>query len=160
MDQHRGQPANEAIFAANGASRRRLLRTASAAFLALLAAWLIALALGVWSGFELLPGLPGSDSTSPTEAGSRIQQPPAQAPAHQSARAARTASPSPGGSGSGNGTTDPQGSSPNATAPKPVQSPSTSSAPPTSQGTTTTTEVPPDSPGNLPGGSEVPGQLP
>jgi hypothetical protein len=27
--------------------------------LALLAAWLIALALGVWGGFDSLPGLPG-----------------------------------------------------------------------------------------------------
>jgi hypothetical protein len=167
MDQHTGQPADEAIFAANGPSRRRLLRALGVAFVALLAAWLIALTLGVWGGFDSLPGLPGSHSTPPTEASSRTHQPPAPAPAesHQSAPAVRIASPSPADSGSGNGsgndTTHSQGSNPNATAPKPVQSPSTSSAPPsTSHGTTTTTGVAPDSPGNLPDGSEVPGQLP
>jgi cytoskeletal protein RodZ len=175
MDQHTGQHANEAIFAANGAFRHRLLKAASAAFLALLAAWLIALALGVWGGFELLPGLPGSHSTRPSEAKSTTQHPAAPAPAqsHQSARAVRTASRSPAGSGtasgtgsgsgsgSGSGTTHSQESNPKATAPQPVQSPSTSSTPPsTSDGTTTTTGVPTDSPGNLPSGSEVPGQLP
>ena len=169
MDQHTGQHANAAIFAASGAARHRLLKAASAVSLALLAAWLIALALGVWGGFELLPGLPSSHSTRPSEASSRTQHPPAPAPAqsHHSARAVRTASPSPDGSGtasgtgSGTGTTHSQGSNPKATAPQPVQSPSTSSTPPsTSQGTTTTTGVPTDSPGNLPSGSEVPGELP
>lgn len=181
MDQHTGQHANAAIFAANGSARHRLLKAASAASLTLLAAWLIALALGVWGGLESLPGLPSFHSTRPSEASSRTQHPPAPAPAqshpqshpqsHQSARAVRTASPSPAGSGtaggtgsgSGSGTTHSQGSNPKATAPQPVQPPSTSSAPPsTSQGqdTTPTTEVPTGSPGNLPSGSEMPGQLP
>jgi hypothetical protein len=177
MDQHTGQHANAAIFAASGAARHRLLKAASAVSLALLAAWLIALALGVWGGFELLPGLPSSHSTRPSEAGSRTQHPPVPAPArshpqsHHSARAVRTASPSPDGSGtasgtgsgSGTGTTHSQGSNPKATAPQPVKSPSTSSAPPSTsqdQDTTTTTEVPSDSPGNLPSGSGVPGELP
>jgi hypothetical protein len=185
MDQHTGgQHANAAIFAANGAARHRLLKAAGAVSLALLAAWLIALALGVWGGFESLPGLPGFHSTGPSEASSRAQHPPAPPPAqshpqthpqtHESARAVRT-SPSPagsgtsgtgsgtGGSGSGSGTTHSQGSNPKATAPQPVESQSTSSAPPSTspgQGTTTTTEVPTDSPGNLPSGSEMPGQLP
>jgi hypothetical protein len=184
MDQHTGQHANAAIFAANGAARHRLLKAASAVSLALLAAWLIALALGVWGGFGSLPGLPSFHSTGPSEASSRTQHPPAPPPAqshpqshpqsHQSARAVRTASPSPAGSGtsgsgtgsgsgSGSGTTDSQGSNPKATVPQPVESPSTSSAPPSTtqvQDTTTTTEVPSDSPGALPSGSEVPGQLP
>jgi hypothetical protein len=177
MDQHTGQHANAAIFAANGAARHRLLKAAGAVSLALLAAWLIALALGVWGGFELLPGLPGSHSTRSPEASPRIQHPPAPAPAqshpqsHQSARTVRIASPSPAGSGTasgtgtgtGSGTTNSQGSNPKATAPQPVQSPSISSAPTsTSQdpGTTTTTEVPTDSPGSLPSGSEMPGELP
>jgi hypothetical protein len=175
MDQHTGQDANAAVFAASGAARHRLLKAAGAVSLALLAAWLIALALGVWGGFELLPGLPSSHSTRPSETSSRTQHFPAPAPAqshpqsHQSARAVRIASPSPAGSGtasgtgSGSGTTDSQGSNPKATAPQPVQSPSTSSAPTSTsqdQGTTTTTEVPTDSPGSLPSGSEVPGQLP
>jgi hypothetical protein len=187
MDQHTGQHANAAIFAANGAARHRLLKAASAASLTLLAAWLIALALGVWGGFESLPGLPSFHSTRPSEASPRTQHPPAPPPAqshlqshpqshpqsHQPARAVRTASPSPAGSGtasgtgsgsgSGSGTTDSQGSNPKPTAPQPVQSPSTSSAPPsTSQGqdTTSTTEAPTGSPGNLPSGSEMPGQLP
>jgi len=187
MDQHTGQHANAAIFAANGAARHRLLKAASAASLTLLAAWLIALALGVWGGFESLPGLPSFHSTRPSEASSRTQHPPAPAPAQshpqshpqsrQSARAVRTASPSPAGSGtatgtgtgtgtgSGSGTTHSQGSYPKATAPQPVQSPSTSSAPPSTttsqaQDTTSTTEVPTSSPGDLPSGSEMPGQLP
>ncbi len=171
MDERTGQHANAAIFAANGPARRRLLKAAGAASFGLLAAWLIALALGVWGGFESLPGLPNSDSTRPSEATSRTQDPRAPAPpqshpqSHQSARAVRTASPSPAGSGSGGGggggTTQSQDSNRKATAPQPVQSPSTSSTPPsTSHDTTTTTEVPTDSPGNLPSGSEVPGQLP
>jgi hypothetical protein len=177
MDQHTGQHANAAIFAANGAARHRLLKAAGAVSLALLAAWLIALALGVWGGFELLPGLPNSHSTRPSEASSRTQPPPAPPPAqshpqsHRSARAVRTAPPTPAGggsasgtgSGSGSRTTDSQDSTPKTTAPQPVQSPSTTSAPPSTsqgQGTTTTTEVPTDSPGNLPSGSEAPGQLP
>jgi hypothetical protein len=179
MDQHTGgQHANAAIFAANGAARHRLLKAAGAVSLALLAAWLIALALGVWGGFGSLPGLPSFHSTGPSEASSRTQHPPAPPPpqshpqSHQPARAVGTASPSPAGSGtsgtgsgtdSGSGTTDSQGSNPKATAPQPVESPSTSSAPPSTsqgQGTTTTTEVPTDSPGNLPSGSEMPGQLP
>ena len=178
MDQHTGQHANAAIFAASGAARHRLLKAASAVSLALLAAWLIALALGVWGGFELLPGLPSSHSTRPSEASSRTQHPPAPAPAqshpqsHHSTRAVRTASPSPDGSGttgtgsgtgSGTGTTHSQGSSPKATPPQPVQSPSTSSTPPSTsqdQDTTTTTGVPSDSPGSLPSGSGVPGELP
>ena len=91
---------------------RRLVRSASAVSLALLAAWLIA--LGV-SGGELLPGLPGSQSTRPSEASSRTQNPPAPAPAqshpqsHQSTRAVRTASPSPAGSGSASGTSSDSG---------------------------------------------------
>jgi hypothetical protein len=171
MDPHAGRVANSAIFAANGVARRRLVKVAGAASLALLVAWLIALALAVWGGLGSLPGLPSSHSTGPSEARSRTQGPPASAPAqsHQSARAVRTASPSPaasgtvGGTGGGSrsGTTRPQGSNPEATAPQPVQSPSTSSTPPsTSQGTTPTAGVPTDSPGNLPSGSEVPGQLP
>jgi hypothetical protein len=175
LDQH----ANTAIFAANGPFRRRLLKAAGAASLALFAVWLMALALGVWSGFELLPGLPSSDSTRPSEASSRTQHPPAAAPAqshpqtHQSARAVRTVSSSSSsspaasgtdsgsGGGGGSGTTRSQDSNPKATAPQPVHSPSTSSTPPaTSDDTTTTTGVPTDSPGSLPSGSEVPGQLP
>jgi hypothetical protein len=175
MDQHTGQRANAAIFAAKGVARRRLVKAAGAGSLALFVAWLIALALAVWGGLGSLPGLPSSHSTGPSEARSRTQPPPASAPAqsHQSARAVRTAYPSPAasgtvsgtvsgtGGGSRSGTTRRQGSNPEATAPQPVQSPSTSSTPPsTSQATTPTAGVPTDSPGNLPSGSEVPGQLP
>jgi hypothetical protein len=183
MDQHTGQHANPAIFAANGTARHRLLKAASAASLTLLAAWLVALALGVWGGFESLPGLPSFHPTRPSEASPRTQHPPAPPPAqshlqshpqsHQPARAVRTASPSPAGSGtasgtgagsgSGSGTTHSQGSNPKPTAPQPVQSPSTSSAPPSTshgQDTTSTTEVPTGSPGNLPSSSDSPGDLP
>ena len=139
---------------------RRLVRSARAVSLALLAVWLIA--LGVWG--ELLPGLPGSQSTRPSEASSRTQNRPAPAPAqsHRSTRAVRTASPMPAGSGSASGTSSGSGtasgtgsgsasgtsnrqrqrhlqwqrhdrfagSNPKPTAPQPVQSPSTPTTPP------------------------------
>ena len=188
MDQHTGQQANAAIFAANGPFRRRLLKVAGAAALALVAAWLIALVLGVLGGFELLPGLPSSSSTRsseasssstrPSEASSRAQDAPAPAPVHSlrqshhsaRARAVKTASPSPVGSGTGGGsygggggggTTRSQGSDPRRSAPHSVQPPTAASTPPsTSPDPTTTTEAPADSPGSLPSGSDLPGQLP
>src|SRR5215204_1270643 len=111
MVPHTGQQANAAIFAANGAARHRLLKAASAASLTLLAAWLIALALGAWGGFDSLPGLPSFHSTRPSEASSTTQHPPPPAPPQshprshpQSARAARTASTSPAGDGTATGT--------------------------------------------------------
>ena len=173
MDQHTGRHADSPIFAANGVARHLLLKAAGAVSLALFAAWLVALALVVWGGLGSLPGLPSSHSRGPSEVKSRTQHPLTPAPAQShpqndhSAPAVRTASPSPGGSStgsgtvSGSGTTHSQGSNPKATAPQPVQSPSTSSPPPsTSQSTTPTAGVPTDSPGNLPSDSEVPGQLP
>jgi cellulose synthase (UDP-forming) len=167
---------------------RRLVRSASAVPLALLAGWLIA--LGV-SGGELLPGSPGSQSTPPSEASSRTQNPPAPASAqshpqsHQSTRAVRTASPSPAGggsasgtssgsgtasgtgsgsgsdtsNGSGSGTTDSQGSNPKPTAPQPVQSPSTPSTPPsTSQDQGTTPTT--EAPTDSPGNLPSGSELP
>src|SRR5215212_1975474 len=53
-----GQHANAAIFAADGSARHRIVRAAIAAGVALLAAWMIALALGVLGGFGSLPSLP------------------------------------------------------------------------------------------------------
>jgi cellulose synthase (UDP-forming) len=178
---------------------RRLVKPASAVSAVLLAAWLIA--LGVWGGFELLPGVPSSNSTRPSEASARTQDPPAPSSAQsdpqsrQPTRAVKTASPSPAGSrrasgtssgsgtasgtgsgsdtsgGGGSGTSHSQGSNPKPTAPQSVESPSTPSTPPSStpstppstsqdQGTTPTTGAPTDSPGNVPSGSEMPGQLP
>ena len=46
------------IFAADGSRRRLLVRGAAIAVGALLAGWLVALALGAFGGFESLPGLP------------------------------------------------------------------------------------------------------
>src|SRR5262245_61277493 len=183
MDLDAGQHANTAIFAANGPFRRRLLKAACAASSALLAAWLLALALGVWGGFELLPGLPGSPSTHPSEASSKAQHPSAPATVHsraqttQSGPAVRIASHSAAGGGrntsdgsggrgssdsvSGGGTTRSEGSNPNTAGPKPVQPPSAASTPPsTGPEPTTTTGVPADSPGSLPSAGEMPGQLP
>src|SRR6266508_3325595 len=63
-----------AIFAAEGSSRHRLVRAAVAGGIALLAAWVIALALGVLGGFGSLPGLPSQSSGGSHEASARTQR--------------------------------------------------------------------------------------
>ena len=64
---------SQAVFAAHGKARHRLVRAAVAAGVALLASWLIALALGVFGGFGSLPGLPESRSSESNAASPRIQ---------------------------------------------------------------------------------------
>src|SRR5690242_5910699 len=80
-----GQPVQTTIFAANGAARHRLVRVAIVAGFALLAAWAVALALGVMGGFGSLPMLPGANSHGSDH--------PASGPAHAPAVTARTAAP-------------------------------------------------------------------
>src|SRR5215211_4585187 len=65
-----GQHANAAIFAADGSARHRIVRAAIAAGVALLAAWVIALALGVLGGFGSLPSLPNLHSQPSDQASS------------------------------------------------------------------------------------------
>jgi hypothetical protein len=64
---------SQAVFAADGKARHRLVRAAVTAGVALLASWLIALALGVFGGFGSLPGLPESRSSESNAASPRIQ---------------------------------------------------------------------------------------
>ena len=156
-----------AVFAADGRSRHRIARAAIAAGVALLAAWLIALALGVLGGFGSLPSLPSLHSR-PSD--------PASAPAPHSRREAaradelRIAPKRVSGPGSLSRTVGGSSSPASPTKPTPTRvspSPSTS-APATSSGshglklgTTRATGggKPVGSPGNGPGGSGAPGQL-
>src|SRR5689334_17710648 len=77
-----GQPVQTTVFAAHGAARHRLVRAAIVAGFALLAAWAVALALGVMGGFGSLPMLPGIHSHSSSSSAS--------APAHVQATTPRT----------------------------------------------------------------------
>jgi hypothetical protein len=165
MDQSAGQNANAAIFAAQGAARPRLVRALVAAGIALVAAWLIALALGVLGGFEALPGLPSSHPKSSSEASSPTRHAPAPARniVRRTAPAAAPSEPAPAGggsAGSGSGSSRPK---PAASAPTVTQAPSTTAGTTSStngQGSVpTTTGKPVGSPGNGPGGSGAPGQL-
>ena len=159
-----------AIFAAEGSVRHRTVRIAVAAGGALLAAWLIALALGVLGGFDSLPGLPSAQSNGSHEASSPAHRTvPSSTRVLSQAEPVRTVAPKPAGGGS---TSAPSQGSPHAPSAGTVtQHPSTSS--PTSstsssaagtQGksaahTTQTTGKPTGSPGNGSGGSGAPGQL-
>jgi hypothetical protein len=160
-----GQHANAAIFAAQGATRQRLARAAVAAGIALVAAWLIALALGVLGGFDALPGLPSSHPKSSSEASSPAPHPaaPAVEVLRRSAPAAQRSEPAPasrGSSGSGASTSQPK---PAASAPTVTRAPNTTSGTAaTTHGQASapvTTGKPAGSPGNGPGGSGAPGQL-
>ncbi len=166
MDHSTGN-AGAAIFAAEGSTRHRLVRVGVAAGAALLAAWLIALALGVLGGFGSLPGLPSDHATGSSEASSPVKRAGPRA-AHASSGAsqpvtAKTVTTSPVRDTS----SQPQSQSP---APKTqanqiVQQPTTSaSTTSTAHGkssthTTQTTGKPVGSPGNGSGGSGAPGQL-
>jgi hypothetical protein len=172
VDQIGGQHS-QAVFAADGKARHRLVRAAVAAGVALLAAWLIALALGVLGGFGSLPGLPARSSQS-NSTGTQVDRAPrgqpgaVQAP-HQSARrpavlSVRTATPPPE-------SRVPDTSRATSPAPKPTsQAPVSTSAPvatpsPSTNGRrlgttkSTTTGKPAGSPGNGAGGSGAPGRL-
>jgi hypothetical protein len=85
-----GHQAETAVFAADGPGRHRLLRMALVGATALLAAWLIALALGVLGGFDALPGLPRANSEASSEA-SKAPTTTQQPPAAQAARADQNA---------------------------------------------------------------------
>jgi hypothetical protein len=160
MDQSSGH-AGAAIFAARGSARHRLVRAGIAASAALLAAWLIALALGVLGGFDSLPGLPSSHPTGSSEVSSKVKAQPPPARAHPSAPVVKTVAPAPA-SGTSTSRTQSQSSTPKSTAKQVVQPPS---SPPVTtsttqgKGTTRTTGKPVGSPGNGAGGFGAPGQL-
>ena len=76
MKQPAGEQVQGAVFAAEGAARHRMVRVAVVGGMALLAAWLIALALGVLGGFEALPVLPGTSSGGSSEASTKAHATP------------------------------------------------------------------------------------
>jgi hypothetical protein len=172
MDQIAGEHSQAAVFAAEGKARHRLVRIAGAAGVALLASWLIALALGVLGGFDSLPGLPDSPSRGSNNAGGiqpEASHPKPVPPAQPQTQERHVASSVP------TSTTAPvsdppsrtrsQSSTPEMTS-KVRASPSTPAPtePATTNGrrlgtTKTTTGKPIGSPGNGPGGSGAPGRL-
>jgi hypothetical protein len=175
MDQIAGERSQAAIFAAEGKARHRLVRVAGATGVALLASWLIALALGVLGGFGSLPGLPGARSSESNAPSSQIQPAQRSHVSHSHAadpregravHSARTSTPPPASHVPNPGQT--QNSTPKTTlkvrispsAPAPTESNSNNGR---RLGTTKTKTTPPGkplgSPGNGPGGSGAPGQL-
>jgi hypothetical protein len=171
MDEVTGEHS-QPVFAAEGRARHRLVRAAVAAGLALLASWLIALALGVLGGFDGLPGLPGSQPKGANASGTRLEathpdpirarpsQPRAQT--RLEADAVRTPAPAPV-------SRVPSPNRPQSPTPKTKtvsQAPAAPSSPapanPASNGrgqgiTRTTPGKPADTPGNGPGGAGGPG---
>lgn len=181
MDRTLGQHASAVVFAADGPARHRIMRVATGAGIALLAAWLMALGLGVFGGLDALPGLPSvhpkeshpansqalAPAPTPTLAPAPTPAPRSHSrPAGQPAAKAKQTSPQRLPSGA-HGTPTQRTSAPRPLAVKIAPSPGTSgSAQPTSPargralGTTKTTNGKPlGSPGNGPGGSGAPGQL-
>jgi cytoskeletal protein RodZ len=141
-----------------------MVRVAVAAGTALLAAWLIALALGVLGGFESLPGLPSSQSGGSHETSARTHGTSKPVPVvPQSAAPVKTVAPSavPNTSSS----TQSQSSNPKTSvspaSPQPTTSPTSTTAThgQSAAKTTQTTGKPVGSPGNAAGGSGAPGQL-
>ena len=163
MEQSTGH-GSAAIFAADGSGRYRIVRVGIAACAALLAAWLIALALGVLGGFDSLPGLPSSHSGDSHETSARTHRAAQPVPADsQSAAPVKTVAPSPVRITSGS-THSPR-STTRATVSPAVQQPTTSPTSTTATHgqsgtkTTQTTGKPVESPGNGAGGSGAPGRL-
>ena len=160
-----------AIFAAEGSARHRTVRIAVAAGGALLAAWLIALALGVMGGFDSLPGLPSAQSNGSHEASSpahRTDAPSSMRVLSQEAAQMRTVAPKPASGGSTSAPSPGSTHAPSAgTVTQQPSTSSTSSSTSSSAGaqgqsaahTSQTTGKPTGSPGNGSGGSGAPGQL-
>lgn len=178
MNQITKEPS-QAIFAADGTARHRLVRAAVAAGVALLASWLIALALGVFGGFGSLPGLPESRSNESHTAGPQVQrtQPASVVPSEAPDLNERSAEPSVQTSSPAPASHDPipsqsqnrtKSTNPEMTSEAPVSPLSPSAPAPTETvsdngrhlGATkpTTTGKPAESPGNGPGGTGPPGQ--
>jgi hypothetical protein len=165
MDDRAGHTA---IFAAEGSARQHLGRAAIAVAVALLAAWLIALALGVLGGFGSLPGLPSSHSSHDNEVRSstthsRTAAPEAPLRVQRTASDTRTATPSPSHTTATSNPTRSQ-SNPKPTVKPVVPAPSPPSTSPSTghgqSGTRTTTAGKPVGlPGNGSGGTGAPGQL-
>jgi hypothetical protein len=163
-----GHHADQAVFAAGGLSRQWLVRAAVLGGAALLATWLVALALGAMGGFKALPSLPGQSGQSGGES-RQVNTGKAAKPAPVTQRDDR-----------GRGDAEEPVSNAGSTAPsRPVSRPAPErtprlrpapvvSAPTTTTaattkpgkrlGTTQTGGPPVESPGNGPGGAGPPGQ--
>jgi len=163
MEHDAGHRTNGAVFSSEGSARQHLGRVGVAAAAALLAAWMIALALGVLGGFDSLPGLPSSHPKASSEASA--SSPHRQAAATDRTRHVVTQAPteSPTSPSSVSRQPQPAASTPKTTAPQAVQAPTPTVAAPVTHGKsgtrTTTTGKPVGSPGNGSGGSGAPGQL-
>jgi hypothetical protein len=155
-----GHHADQAVFAGEGLARHWLLRAAVIGGAALLATWLVALALGALGGFEALPSLPGEsrgDSPEPSSTEATKSTPVPQQSRDRGDEESGTAS----------GSTTPRKP---ASRPAPARAPRSKPAPappvsitaPTKPGkrlgTTQASGRPAGSPGNGPGGSGPPGQ--
>lgn len=172
---------SRAVFAAQGRARPRLVRAALAGGAALLASWLIALALGVFGDFGSLPGLPRSRSNGSEAANSPVRRAVATATGpsetrdlrERSAEASRMSIPAPASSDPS--PTRAQNRTENTTSKTTTRAPVSPSTPtPTGSAANnglhlgtikaaptrkpTTTGKPMESPGNGPGGSGAPGQ--
>ena len=142
-----------------------MVRVAVAAGAALLAAWLIALALGVLGGFGSLPGLPSASQSGGSHETSARTHHPAARVAVDSQREAPVKTVAPSAVNENSSSTQSQSSTPKASAKPVAQQPTTSATSTTSTHgqssthTTQTTGKPVGSPGNGSGGSGAPGQL-
>jgi cytoskeletal protein RodZ len=159
MESTGSEHARGAVFAADGSARHRLVRVVIAAGVALLAAWVIALALGVLGGFDALPGLPSANPDKSASSDTKATRGTHVRGAGSSRPATRTETPS----GSAEPSPNTAQSSPVRVA-KPQRAPSaTATISPTTNGrrlgTTKPTGKPVGSPGNADGGSGAPGQL-
>jgi hypothetical protein len=162
-----GHHADQAVFAAGGLSRQWLVRAAVLGGAALLATWLVALALGAMGGFEALPSLPGQSSGESREVNSGKAAKPAPVTQRGDQRRGGAEEPvSDAGSSAPSRTVSrpaPERTPRLKPAPTPVVSaPTTTTAATTKPGkrlgTTQTGGPPVESPGNGPGGAGPPGQ--
>jgi hypothetical protein len=151
--------ARAAVFAADGLGRHRLVRAATAAGVALLAAWLIALALGVLGGFDALPGLPSANphNSASTAPHSHPASTPAVPEVHRSAPTQTVAPVQSTGARPTTSQGSVQRTTMRAVAPTTAATANTTSG--RRLGTTKPSGKPVESPGNGPGGSGAPGQL-
>jgi hypothetical protein len=161
-----GHHADQAVFAGGGLSRQWLVRAAVLGGAALLATWLVALALGAMGGFEALPDLPGQSGGESREVNTGKAAKPAPVAQRDDRRG-----------GEEEPVTDADSSAPSRTVSRPapertqrskpapapvVSAPTTTTAatpkPGKRLGTTQTSGPPVESPGNGPGGAGPPGQ--
>jgi hypothetical protein len=158
-----GHHADQAVFAGEGFARHWLLRAAVLSGAALLATWLVALALGALGGFEALPRLPGQSGGESHEVNTgKVAKP---APVTRRDDQGRGVDEE-AGSDAGSSAPSRQVSRPAPArvprlkpAPAPAVSVTTTVTKPGKRiGTTQTHGQPLESPGNGPGGTGPPGQ--